>query len=72
MRAGLAARQGATVMLTALVEDSAAYRKPDFLYRTHDLLKVRCIPTLIRMADGARLVEGECGDAAKVAELFSV
>lgn len=60
-----------TVLLTALVDDRKAYRSPDYAYRTDATLKITAIPTLIKM-DGGRLVEGECGDAEKVARLVGV
>lgn len=59
------------VLLTALVDNRAAYRSPDFAYRTDATLKITAIPTLIKV-DGERLVEGECGDPSKVAKLVGV
>lgn len=59
------------VVLTALVDDRAAYRTPTFPYRTDDTLKIRAIPTLMKVS-GDKLVEAECGDPRKVAKLVGV
>lgn len=64
------ARSSPAVLLTALVHDRAAYRTAQYPYREHPLLKIRVIPTLIRVADDARLVEDECGDLKVVSGLL--
>lgn len=72
VKAAVARLQRPAVFLTALVEDSGAYSSKEYPYRTDDLLKLQGIPTLLRVADGMRLEDKECGDLEKVCEFLGV
>lgn len=53
--------------------DRTEYRAPEYLYRTHPLVKLQCVPTLIKIINGKPLLklgDAQCQNTDMVRDLL--
>eukprot|EP01038_Epipyxis_sp_PR26KG_P008188 gene8188-11077_t len=50
------------------------YRSPDYIYRNHPLVALKCVPTLIKLVNGKKIIslnDNQCQDPELVKEFFN-